>query len=129
MKIIAKWENGLRFMCENEKKEKLTLSSPSGITPMEALLMALAGCTGMDVVSIIEKMKIKLEELTITVTGERKEDHPKIFTRINIFYEFKGENIPAEKAQYAVELSLNKYCSVKGMLERAADINYQIVIK
>ncbi len=100
----------------------------AGPTPMENLLLALAGCTGMDVVSILRKMRIPLEGLQIDVTGERAADHPRVFTGIHLHYSLRGAGLGAESAERAVTLSLDKYCSVAAMLKRTAQITYDITL-
>lgn len=89
----------------------------SGIRPMELLLHGLAGCTGMDVVSILEKKRQDVRDLTITVRAhQRTDEFPKIYTRVEVEYVVKGFDIKPEALQRAIELSEQKYCSVKGML-------------
>src|SRR2546425_3124405 len=100
----------------------------AGPTPMENLLLSLAACTGMDVVSILRKKRIKLGDLRIDVTGERAATHPRIFTSIHVHYTMRGIGLSTESARKAVDLSLDKYCSVAGMLKRAAKITYDIHI-
>lgn len=100
----------------------------SGPTPMETLLIALAGCTGMDVTGILEKMRAPLDSLTIAVSGERAATHPKVFTRIHIRYEFGGAGLTYEQVERAVRLSHEKYCSVSAMLRPAVPITHEIVL-
>lgn len=100
----------------------------AGPTPTENLLLSLAGCTGMDVVSILRKKRIALEDLRIDVSGERATDHPRVFTSIHLQYTLRGAGLSAESARKAVELSLDKYCSVAGMLKQTAKITYDIHI-
>ncbi|ABV33530.1 MULTISPECIES: OsmC family protein [Pseudothermotoga] len=99
-------------------------------SPMELVLSALTGCTGMDVVSILEKMKVldDIEKFSMEVSSERSQDHPKVYTKIHLKYifKFKGE-APVDKVEKAVNLSQEKYCSVAGMLKKAAEITYEIV--
>jgi putative redox protein len=100
----------------------------AGPTPMENLLLSLAGCTGMDVVSILRKKRIALEDLRIDVSGERAANHPRIFTSIHLHYTLRGAGLSTESARKAVDLSLDKYCSVAGMLKQTAKITYDIHI-
>jgi putative redox protein len=100
----------------------------AGPTPMENLLLSLAGCTGMDVVSILRKKRVTLADFRIDVSGERAADHPRIFTSIHLHYTLRGAGLSPESARKAVELSLEKYCSVAGMLKQAATITYDIHI-
>jgi putative redox protein len=98
----------------------------AGPTPMENLLLSLAACTGMDVVSILRKKRIKLADLRIDVTGERAASHPRVYTSIHVHYTMQGVGLSTESARRAVELSLDKYCSVAGMLKQTAKITYDI---
>jgi putative redox protein len=93
---------------------------------MENLLLSLASCTGMDVVAILRKKRIKLEDLRIDITGERATGHPRVYTSIHIHYTMRGVGLSTESARKAVELSLDKYCSVAGMLKKTANIAYDI---
>ena len=104
---------------------------PSGLekapTPMDTVLIALGGCTGMDVVSILEKMRVRFESLEIEVRGERNEEHPRVYTKIEIVYRIKGD-VDEEKVKKAVELSMERYCSVAAMLKKSAEIEHRIEI-
>jgi putative redox protein len=95
-----------------------------GPSPMETLLLALAGCTGMDVVSILGKMRAPLDGLEIRVSGDRADDHPRVFTRIRLEYVFRGNDLRPEQAGRAVQLSQEKYCSVSAMLRASAELTY-----
>jgi putative redox protein len=96
--------------------------------PMELILMSLGGCTGMDVVSILNKMKVHLNDFSIDVSAEQAEDFPKVFTKIHIAYRFFGKQIDEEKVKRAIELSRTKYCSVSAMLSQSVQINYSYQI-
>lgn len=100
----------------------------AGIKPMEAILVALGGCTGMDVVSILNKMKVNFDSFEITIDAERAKEHPKVFTKIHLTYRFKGKNLPRDKIEKAVRLSQERYCSVSAMLGKGADIDWEIEI-
>ncbi len=101
----------------------------AGARPMELLLMGLGGCTAMDVVSILKKQKQKIDELKITVNAERLENEiPSIFKSINVHYLFKGE-LEDKKIKHAIELSMEKYCSVTAILNKTAKIDYSFTIE
>jgi len=100
----------------------------SGPMPMETLLMALAGCTGMDVAGVLEKMRIPLTTLTVSVSGERADTHPKVFTRIHIRYEAGGPSLTSAQLERAVRLSHEKYCSVAAMLRPTVSMTHEIVL-
>ena len=98
-----------------------------GPTPKPLLLVALGGCTGMDVVSILKKMKVEYDHFSIDVSAESTDVHPKYYKSIKITYKFKGNNIPYSKVEKAVVFSQERYCGVNAMLKKAADIGYEIV--
>jgi len=100
----------------------------SGPRPKALLLAGLAGCTGMDVISILDKMKVKPEAFNIKIEAEQTEDHPKVYSEITIVYQFKGDNLPVEKLEKAVSLSQEKYCGVSAMLGKTARLSHRIEI-
>ncbi len=99
-----------------------------GPRPKPLMLLALAGCTGMDVVSILKKMKVGFDKFNIIVEGQLTDDHPKQFSKMHIIYEFRGPDIPAEKLRKAVELSQEKYCGVSAMYRKIVELTYEIKI-
>lgn len=99
-----------------------------GARPKELMLASLAGCTGMDVVSILSKMRIEPTFFNIRVEAEMTEEHPKHYTAMHIIYEFKGEGLEVEKLQKAVDLSQERYCGVSEVYRKAMKITYEIVI-
>lgn len=103
--------------------------SNSGVRPIELLLIGLGGCTGMDVVSVLTKMRQKVTDFEIDVTAERAEEHPKVFTNIHIHYTISGSGLSVEKVEKAIALSEDQYCSASAMLRKAATItsDYEIV--
>jgi putative redox protein len=99
-----------------------------GARPKELMLASLAGCTGMDVVSILKKMRVEPEYFNIRVEAEMTEEHPKHYTAMHIIYEFKGEGLELEKLQKAVKLSQDQYCGVSTAYRKAMEITYEIII-
>jgi putative redox protein len=101
----------------------------AGPRPMELILMGLAGCTGMDVISILNKMKVKYNDFRIEITAEKATEHPKVYTKIHLKYRIWGD-VPEDKLSTAIELSRTKYCSVGAMLSKAAEITdeHEIII-
>ncbi len=98
------------------------------MAPMQALLVAMATCSAMDVWNIMKKKRQKLEDLEIEIEGERADKYPKIFTKIKITYVFKGE-VEEKACKDAIELSLRKYCSIANMLNKSAEIEYEFIMK
>jgi len=99
-----------------------------GVRPKELMLAALAGCTGMDVVAILKKMRIQPEFFNVRVEAEMTEEHPKHYTAMHIIYEFKGEGLDLEKLQKAVNLSQERYCGVAAVYRKAMEITFAINI-
>jgi putative redox protein len=99
-----------------------------GMRPKKLMLTALAGCTAMDIVSILKKMKIEPEHFQVRVDGNVTDEHPKQYDAMHIVYEFKGDNLPMDKLQKAVELSQEKYCGVSATLRKAVQLTYEIKI-
>jgi len=99
-----------------------------GPRPKALTLASLGGCTGMDVVSILGKMRVKLEAFNVSVEGLLTEEHPKYYHTITIIYSFKGKDLPMDKLEKAVDLSQNRYCGVTAMLDKAAKIEHKIVV-
>lgn len=102
--------------------------SSSGTRPMELFLISLGGCTGMDVISLMDKMKVPYRKLKITIDYERAEEHPKVYTKINLHYIIYGD-IKEEKdranIEKAIRLSQERYCSVSAMVRSAGiELNY-----
>jgi putative redox protein len=97
-------------------------------TPMETLLFAMGGCSGMDVVSILGKMRVGLKSLTIGIEPTRRQDHPKYFEKIKLIFTVSGDGVTEEKVRKAIDLSLEKYCSVSIMLREKAEITYDVRI-
>lgn len=133
MKIRATWTAPMRFDAASESGRVATMDtlaehggSGTGPSPMETVLMAMAGCTGMDVASILAKMRAPVRTFTIAVDAERATEHPKVFTKIHVRYEVAGPGLQREQVEKAVTLSLDKYCSVTAMLRLGAEVTYDL---
>ena len=98
---------------------------PEGPAPMELVLNAIGGCTGMDIIYIIKKRKRKLEQFEIRIEGIQRNTHPKVFEEINIACRAKGEGITIKELERAASLSMEKYCSVSAMLRDSIKINWK----
>ncbi len=96
----------------------------AGSSPKELLLMALGGCTASDVIPILKKKRAPVENVEIRLTGEVRDEHPQIFTRIHIEYVFYGTGISPADVERAIDLSVNKYCSVSAMLKHSVAITH-----
>ena len=127
------WEGGMVFRIEQDGHTFTLDSSPdwggtdSGPRPKALLLSGLIGCTGMDVVSILRKMKIEGYGLRISADAEYTEEYPVVFRSIHVTYTFTGTGLPVDRVKHAVELSQEKYCGVSAILARSADLTWEIV--
>ena len=101
----------------------------SAATPMELLLLALGGCTGVDVISILRKKRQQISDYRIEVSGERREEHPRAYTRLFVKHIVRGRGVSRDAVELAIELSDQKYCSVAATLRGTAEIvtSYEII--
>ncbi len=134
-KMTATWAGGMRMVYESATGHGLVTDAPveagglnTAATPMELVLLGLVGCTGVDVVSILTKMKEPLEGLEVTAEYERAENHPKVYTRIHLTYRVQGD-VNEKKLKRAIDLSESTYCSVSAMLKSTAEITNEYDIK
>lgn len=135
MAIKVKWEGGRRFVGETGTGARVTMEpgpkyggSGQHPTPMELVAMAHGGCTGIDIVMILEKMRNKVTRLEIDVETKRREEPPTYYEEIKLIYTISGEGLSEESVTRAADLSHEKYCSVGAMLEDKAKITYEIRI-
>ncbi|MDP8226331.1 MAG: OsmC family protein [Candidatus Celaenobacter polaris] len=105
------------------------MSYDQGCRPKELVLMGLIGCTGMDVVSLLKKMRVPFKNVTISADAEISTEHPKFFTKIHIIYNIIGDNIDESKVEKAITLSQERYCGVTSMLEKSARITHSYNIE
>ena len=132
--INVKWVGDMAFEAEINEHKILVDASPEaggnnkGPRPKPLLMVSLAGCTGMDVISILKKMKVEVDEFNVRVEGTLTDQHPKHFTEMHLVYEFKGSNLPVEKLKHAIELSQEKYCGVSASFKKAINISHEIKI-
>lgn len=131
MKAYLKNTDGLTFIAKGESNHYLVLDtnpavggSDAASQPMELMLISLGGCTGMDVVSILKKKRVRFDSLEINVDAERATEHPKVFTKIDVEFVVRGDNIPAEAVERSIFLSATKYCPASAMLRKTAKIEY-----
>jgi putative redox protein len=133
--IECTWKQDMAFEAEVQGHKIIMDSTPehggheSGPRPKPLLLVALAGCTGMDVIPLLKKMRAEPEYFKMTIEGEPREEHPKYYHKIHVIYEFGGANLDMEKIEKAVSLSRERYCSVSAMLKMGAEMTYEIRIR
>ena len=99
-----------------------------GPRPKTFMMVALAGCTGMDVVSILKKMKVDFTYFNLKIEADIRDDHPKKYEAMKVIYEFKGNNLEYDKLEKAVNLSVEKYCGVSANYRDAMQMSFEIKI-
>jgi putative redox protein len=133
--VSTRWLENMSFESEvNGHKLVVDAKEESGgenkgPRPKPLMLAALGGCTSMDVISILKKMRVELKSLNVIVEGELTEEHPKHFTKMHVIYEVEGDNLPMDKIQKAVTLSEEKYCGVSVVYRQAMEITSEIRLK
>ncbi len=130
MDAKLKWTGGLQFLARAGDSPAVVLDNPDGgggPTPMEMILMGVAGCTAMDVASIMEKKRAGLIDFTVNVTGNQASDHPRRYTDVHIEYVLKGENVKPNDVERAIELSATKYCSAIASMNANLKHSYRIL--
>ena len=134
-KIDCTWKDGMAFEADVQGF-KLTLDAVEAVggrnlgpRPKPLTLVSLAGCTAMDVISILKKMRIEPEYFNVEVEGDMTEEHPKYYHKIHVKYILRGNSIPLEKVQKAVDLSQERYCGVNRLLSEGAEITNEIIIE
>jgi putative redox protein len=126
------WNGHMGFDCKSGSGHSTKIDASiahggddGGARPMELLLFALSGCTGMDVATILKKKKRDLQNLEIKTHGQRAPNHPHVYESITLEYIVTGSDLTDDDIRWAIDLSLNKYCSVAGMLQKVCKINYK----
>ena len=135
MKIEADWQNGMHFKCKSPSNHVTDYDSgPSGSktngpTPMEVMLEAVACCSGMDIIAILQKKRKEPDNFNIVVEGERAETHPKKFTKIDILFKIEKDGLTEKDVEQAIKLSVDKYCSILSTISKETDINWKYELK
>ena len=101
----------------------------TGPKPKGLALTALAGCTAMDVISILRKMKVEPDAFSVEAESDLTDEHPRVFKAIHLTYRFRGTDLPPTKLEKAIQLSQERYCGISAMLGQAAPISWQILIE
>ncbi len=133
--VSTKWLENMSFESEInghkliiDAKEEVG-GQDRGPRPKPLMLAALGGCTSMDVISILKKMRVELKSLNVIVEGELSEEHPKRFQKMHVIYEVEGNNLPIDKIEKAVSLSEDTYCGVSAVYKEVMEITSEIRIK
>lgn len=126
-KVRTTWQGEMQFESENPTGNKLFINDGSTsddvvYTPKALMLSALGGCTGLDVASLIKKMRLTVADFNVQVDAELTDEHPKYYHKVWVTYNFYGSDLNEEKLKKVVDLSLERYCGVTAMFEKFADL-------
>ncbi len=129
MKTTTTWKKKHEFESTQDKNSiQLDGNQQNGFSPKALLLAGLAACSGIDVVDILEKMRVDFTDLTIDTEAEQTEEHPKVFRDILLTYHIRTAKENEDKIRKAIDLSLDKYCGVSAMLKKNSPVNYKLNI-
>jgi putative redox protein len=135
MKSIVTYTEGVNFTGEHDGFQIPIGAKPQdgserkGVSPKTLALTALAGCTAIDVIMILRKMRIEPEHFSVEAEADTTDEHPKVFKKIFLTYRIRGGGVTRDKVEKAVSLSQDKYCGVSAMLRQAAPIEAEIIIE
>ena len=135
MNLTVNWVDGMLMVGKSHSGHSITMDGPIeiggenlGVRPMEMLLLGVAGCTMIDVVTTLKKMRQDLSHCETKISAERANEHPKVFTDIHIHFIVKGKDLDSKKVDKAIKLSAEKYCSASIMLGKTAKITHDFEV-
>lgn len=129
--IVTTWKKNMLFHTTNPAGEFFMESGPDfggegvGLRPKALMLSSLAGCSGLDVASLIKKMKLEVDDFNIDIKAELTEEHPRYYNKVKMEFHFYGNALDEGKLQKAVDLSIDKYCGVMAMFKKFADVEVE----
>jgi putative redox protein len=127
MKTTTIWK-GAKAYDSFKENSKIEIDAGGGFNPKALLLSGLSACSAIDVVEILEKMRVPFANLEVDAEAEQTDEHPRVFKTIHLSYRVQTEEENREKVKKAIDLSLEKYCGVAAMLKKNSDIRYKIVL-
>jgi len=135
MNLSVNWVDGMLMVGKSHSGHSITMDGPTdiggenlGVRPMEMLLLGVAGCTMIDVVTTLKKMRQNLTHCETKISAERADEHPKVFTDIHIHFIVQGKDLDSKKVDKAITLSAEKYCSASIMLGKTANITHDFEV-
>lgn len=130
-KAIIKRVEGITFTGKTDSGHWIMMDGPenfggndAAIRPKELLLLALGGCTGSDVSSILSKKRVPVEKFEINIEAEMADEHPQVYTKIHVEFVFSGKDLKGSDLERAIDLSMTKYCAVTAMLQKSVEITH-----
>ncbi len=136
MKAVVKWIDGMMMVGQSPSGHALIMDGPEvlggknlGIRPMEMLLLGMGGCTTIDIVSMLKKMRQNVVDCRVEISAQRSDEHPKVFIKIHLHFVLTGDSLDEKKISKALNLSAEKYCSASAMLGKTAKLTHDFKIE
>lgn len=135
MPVTVQWVEKSAFAARSESNHWIMMDSTfnggdgAAPSPIEYVLMGLGGCTGIDLVSILQKMRQDVTGIRMEISGERAQEHPRVFAKVHVKYQVRGRNLSQERVKAAIELSDEEYCSIGAMLKKTAEYTYEVTVE
>ena len=130
--VTTVWKENMLFESDNPSGEILFMDAPDegienkGLRPKAMMLSSLAGCSGLDVVSLLKKMRVEVDDFKMIVQGDLTDEHPKYYHKVHVEYHFYGSNLKQDKINKAVTLSVDRYCGVMEMFRQFAEVTTEV---
>lgn len=134
VELAVKWSGKMAFETDMGGHKIVVDAKPAvggengGPQPKPLMLTSLGGCTGMDVISILKKMRVEVEDFQVIIQAEQTDEHPKHYNKIHLIYQFKGKDLPMDKLEKAVNLSEERYCGVTEVYRHAVEMSKEIKV-
>lgn len=133
--VTTHWKKNLQFESDNPSGHTVSMDTSKehggdneGLSPKAMMLSSLAGCSGLDVVSLLKKMRAEVDDFKIVITGELTDEHPKYYHKVHVAYHFYGSQFKEDKIKKAVQLSIDQYCGVMEMFRQFATVTTEIIL-
>ena len=132
--VTTIWKENMLFESDNPSGDTFSIDAPDegieskGLRPKAMMLSSLAGCSGLDVVSLLKKMRAEVDDFKMIVHGELTDEHPKYYHKVSLEYHFYGTDLKEDKINKAVNLSIEKYCGVMEMFRRFAEVSTEVYL-
>lgn len=133
--VTTKWKGGMQFQSDNPSGKTVIMDTDVegtdkrfGLSPKAMMLSSLAGCSGLDIVPVLDKMKVKIDDLKMVIEGKLTDEHPRYYHSVTVDYHFYGKDLKESKINRAVDLSVDKYCGVMEMFRQFATIKTTVHI-
>lgn len=131
--VITVWKENMLFESDNPSGHSVLIESGTehggneiGLRPKAMMLSSLAGCTGLDIVSLLKKMRAEVDDFKLVVNGELTDEHPKYYHSVTVEYHFYGRDLKEDKINKSVDLSIEKYCGVMEMFRQFAELKTEV---